>query len=445
MEIYADLVLKNGNLVTLDPQDTIASAMAIRQGRIAAVGDETEMEPWIGPDTEVVDLQGKTVLPGINDSHFHLPIAGLRCLGYSEQEYMFPERDWTYEEKEKAVTAALDYLRKLGVTSITEGELGHRGHGMRGNIADADIISILNDKKNKGELTARVNLMISYGNKHEADCIEYLEDMLPKLGFHTGFGDRFLRIAGLKLFADGAPGNGNACTREPYSDGHVCGLKILGDTEEERHRMFVEMIRYGHRMGYTLGIHCTGDRGIDAVTDGYLANLEEDDWDARDYFIHGEMMREDCLERLKGKKIGYSALFSALWLNGGPEAAVGRERGQAVFPVRSVLDAGLVVTGHTDYPFLPADWRESVEAAVTRKTRDGRVTGADQAVTITEALRMFTMNGAWQTHQEDIKGTLEAGKLADLCILKENILEVPWDRIHEVTVEGTYLEGRKIW
>ena len=445
MEVYAETVLWNGNVVQLDEAASTASALAIYGGCIAAVGTKEEVFPWIGPDTKVIDLEGKTVIPGINDSHMHLPIAGLRCLGCSPEEYLRPERDWTYEEKKEAVLAALEYLRRLGVTSITEGELGTRGCGMRGNIADQEVISILNDLHNEGQLTTRINLMISYGNKHDADSITFLEEMLPRLGFHNGFGDPFLRIAGLKLFADGSPIGGNACTYEPYLDGHSCPLKITGETEKARHDQLVDMIRYGHRYGYTIGIHCTGDKAIDAVADGFLANCAEGDWEARDYFIHGEMITKDCLERVKGKPLGYSALFSAVWLTGGPEKMLGKERGQAVFPVRSAMEAGLVVTGHTDYPYLLADWRECVEAAVTRTSRNGKVTGPDQTVSVTDALRMFTVNGAWQTHEESRKGSIEVGKYADLCVLRENILEIPAERIHSVMVTGSVVDGKIVY
>ena len=445
MEVYAETVLWNGNVVQMNESNSTVSALAICGGRIAAAGTKEEVFPWAGPDTRVIDLQGKTVIPGINDSHMHLPIAGLRCLGYSPEEYLRPAGEWTYEKKKEAVLAALDYLRRLGVTSITEGELGTRGHGMRGNIADQDVLSILNDLHNEGRLTTRINLMVSYGNKHDTDSITFLEEMLPRLGFHSGFGDPFLRIAGLKLFADGCPAGGDACTREPYLDGHRCGLKVTGKTEEERHDQLVSMIRYGHRYGYTVGIHCTGDQAIDTVADGFLANCAGGEWEARDYFIHGEMITKDCLERVKGKPLGYSALFSAVWLTGGPEEMLGKERGQAVFPARSAMEAGLTVTGHTDYPFLPADWRECVEAAVTRTSREGKVTGPDQAVSVTDALRMFTINGAWQTHEESLKGSIEVGKYADLCVLQENILEIPAEQIHNVTVVGSVVDGKIVW
>ena len=445
--IYPDSIFYNGRILLMDAAFTIAGALAVRDGRILAAGTDEEIVPLAGPETEMIDLQGFTVLPGINDVHIHLAIGGCTLLGRDAGEDLLAVPELAADEEiRRSYERMFRFLTEHGVTSVTDGELGPRYDTERRGLAGCRSISVLNDMKNAGELPVRVGIMFSAGHHRKALRMSWLEEYIPKMCFHTGFGDEWLRITGLKLFADGAPGMGNAFTRDPYPDGHRSGMITDGDTPEEQQQALIEMVRYAHRYGFRVGIHCTGDLAIDTVADAYIRAQEDIPGDTRDYIIHGDQITQECIEKISGRGIGYSAFLPAMWRLGEEQRRiVGEERCSRVYPLRSLTDAGVCCTAHTDFPFSNADWRLAVQVAVTRQSEDGAgVCAPDEALDIKEALRLFTSNAAWQTGEEDIKGTLEPGKLADMCVLGEDILTADPYRISEIPVMMTVLGGRVI-
>lgn len=208
--LTADSIFVNGKVITVDSQFSIAQAVAVYGGKIVAVGTTEEVETLAGDGTQRVDLQGRTMLPGINDSHIHLSQSGLLLgKGLNRGQVMMREEPWTPEGLREAYRTAWDTCCKLGVTSVTDGDLGTKGNGERGGACGTLSLRILNDMHNAGELPVRVNVMLSFGPDHGDDQLEHLTDILPNLGWHSGFGDRKLRIAGLKTVCRRLHGHGN--------------------------------------------------------------------------------------------------------------------------------------------------------------------------------------------------------------------------------------------
>ena len=444
--IYADAVFLNGHIVTVDKTFSIAEAVAVRDGKILAVGKNEDILPLSGPQTDRIDLQGRTMLPGINDVHIHLALGGYCLLHGGKQEAVLTiQTQCTTEEIRKAYEAMFQYLLQRGVTSVTDGELGPRYNNERGGLAGSRSIGVLNDMMNEGSLPLRVGVMFSLGrNRGEDASLEWLSDRLPNLGWHSGFGNEWLRITGLKLFADGATGMKTALNYENYPDGTNGRLKYVGQTDEARHDELVKIVCLAHRCGFRVGIHCCGDKAVDAVADAYIAAQQEIPSESRDYFIHGDLITKECIERISHYSLGYSAFIPTLWAMGNDlKRAVPEQRRKHIYPLKSLMKAGVVCTAHTDFPFSPTDWRLGMQCCVLRQAVEGtEVWGTEEAISVEDAIKLYTINAAWQTGEENIKGSIEVGKLADFCVLGEDILTMDPHRIKDVPVAMTVVDGK---
>ena len=336
----------------------------------------------------------------------------------------------TDAERRAGILNAMAELNSLGITCVTEPGLS------------ADQIRMYTDLHNQGKLTLRINCMIMGGTSLEA-----LKGILRNTGTSTGFGNEWLRIAGLKLLADGIPPSKTAFMYEDYIGGGNGKLLFDGDTDEARYDMLMSMIKYANALGFQIGIHVTGDRGIDACVDGYVAALAEHAWDARHYTIHTDYVTRDCIERMARHNIGANVQSAIKWTIGNLMTGItGEKRAAYHWPLRSLFDGGVRVTNSSDASVTYPDWRQGVESAVLRKDKaTGRVIGADQCITVEEAIRAYTVNGAWQDHQERVRGSIEPGKLADLTVIGEDILTVDPNRIHAIPILCTIVGGGTVY
>ena len=543
--LQPDLIMINGNIITADNDFTTAEAVAIKGDKIIGVGINSDIKKLTREETRIIDLQGATLLPGINDAHCHLNGFGLERpplmldLGYPTvkslsdikeairkrtaeigpdkwisgwgwdrgfmEEYKnsgrYPtryeiddvcpnnpviltefsghtclcnskaletakidkntpdpdggmiERDEsgnptgilfeaaagkvrmlmpppTEEDLRAGIINGMSELNSLGIVSVTEPGL------------DADRLRIYTDLLNKEKLTVRINAMIMGGNS-----LENLEAVLNHVGTATGFGNEWLRISGLKLLADGIPPSRTAYMYDDYIGGGHGKLLVEGKTDEERYKTLIEMIKYGSSHGFQIGIHVTGDRGIDACVDGFIAALKEHPWDARHYIIHSDFATPECLERMAEYNVGASVQSSIKWTIGNLMIdIVGEEKTAYHWPLKTMFDKGVKVANGSDASVTYPDWRQGVESAVLRKDKaTGEVIGAEQCINIEQAIRSYTINGAWQDHQDHIRGSIEAGKLADFTIIGENILSIDPDRIHSIPVLYTIVGGKIVY
>jgi len=562
--LAADLVIINGKIVTVDKEFSIAQAVAVKDGKIIAVGKNDEVKALAGKNTKVLDLKGKTVLPGINDSHIHAfaywgtrpPLAvdvgypavksisdvvkavadkvkavkpGEWIQGWGWDEGYLDEclKDlarhptkqdldsvspnnpvclndfsghviwvnskalelaevtkatptpsggeitknpatgeptgllkelpaeglvmrvippFTREQKRAVILTAMKELSSLGITSITEGALGPGGGEFQGGLLGSECISVYNDLYNEGKLSVRVNILLLFG-EYGALSFKDIQKGVSYLGLHSGFGSEWLRIAGVKLFADGIPPSKTAWMHEEYVGGGSGSLVLPGETDEERYNELINMIVHVNKHGFQLGIHATGDRAIDACVDGYIKALDEHPWDARHYIIHGDLATPECIKRMARYNIGVAVQSGIKWtISDFMDNLVGEKRSAWQWPLRTFIDNGVHISGSSDAPGCYPNWKQGIEAAVLRESKaTGKVSGPEQCITREEAIRSYTIGGAWQDHMENIKGSIEAGKLADLCILDEDILTVEPHRIKDIRTVMTIVGGKIVY
>jgi predicted amidohydrolase YtcJ len=349
-------------------------------------------------------------------------------------EMTFPIRELipppTENELKAGILHAMAELNSLGITGVTEPGL------------DPDIIRIYTDLFNQGKFSLRVNCMLRGG-----PSLNTVKDIVDHVGTATGFGNEWLRISGLKLLADGIPPSKTAWMYEDYIGGGHGQLLVEGRSDEERYDMLMSMIKYASTHGFQVGIHTTGDRAIDACVDGFIAALKERPWDARHYIIHTDYVTPQGIERMANNNIGANVQSAIKWTIGNLMVGItGEKRAAYHWPLKTLFDRGVVVTNSSDASVTYPDWRQGVESAVLRKDKaTGQVLGPEQCISVEQAIRSYTINGAWQDHQENVKGSIEAGKLADFTIIKDDILTVNPEKIHTIPVLYTIVGGKTVY
>jgi predicted amidohydrolase YtcJ len=349
----------------------------------------------------------------------------------------------TREQKKNSLLTAMKELNSLGITSITEGALGPGGTGYQGGLWDAEYIDIYNDLYNKGRLTLRVSIMMLF-TRYGAYSPEALYEGLPRLVKNSSFGSDRVRMGGIKLFADGIPLNKTAWMYDEYVGGGNSRIIFSGETDEARCQELIKIVAYSHKLGFRLGIHVTGDRAIDACIDSFIRAEQEEPKGLRHYLIHGDFVSAEAARRMAEYNIGVSAqpALADIVMNFLPHT-VGTERAARYGCLRTMLDAGVHVAGGSDAPVTYPDWKTAIQSIVLRdymlEDKSAR------HVTVEEAIRMYTVEGAWQDHMEDKKGSIEEGKLADFCVLDEDILTVEPHRIKDIRNLMTIVGGEIVY
>ncbi|MFE5329233.1 amidohydrolase [Embleya sp. NPDC056575] len=450
----ADLVLTGGRVHVFDEGDHLAQAIAVRAGRIVRVGHDHEVAPLIGPGTREIPLRGRAVLPGINDSHLHgvwlgamWPHLLMDALTAGAADAAPPAAPAlrTSADRRAAILRTRDLLAALGVTSYTEPGLGpgedDGDTGCFGSAALADYAQLAAE----GELAARVTALLLFGELDGPGSADAFTVGLREFAAPAEVPGWF-RVAGVKIFADGIPPMRSAWVCEPYPDGTHGALLIDGDSAAQRLRRLTGMIRAAHAAGHQIGVHSTGDRTSAAVVSALGAAQADDPRPARHYLIHGDLLPPATLAEMAAAGIG---------LNTQPGIAVATRpllhdtlaahTLARMCPTRDALDAGVDVCLSSDSPVLTPDWRRGVVAAVTRAGVDGSVCGVDQRLAVREALRAYTVTPARQDGAESWKGSLEPGKVADLCVLAADPLRVEVEALPQVPVELTVVDGRVVY
>jgi predicted amidohydrolase YtcJ len=240
---------------------------------------------------------------------------------------------------------------------------------------------------------------------------------------------------------------------EPYLDGTYGLLETEGDTLDKQEKSLREMIKLVHKNRLQVGIHSTGERTIHIISDQYMKCIEEDPWDARHYVIHSDFSRPEDIKKMgefgrrTGYGIGLNVQSSIKWtISDFMETVVGPEKAAYHWPLRTMLDSGIRVANSSDAPVTYPDWRPGVQAAVLRESKaTGKISGPEQRISVAEAIATYTINGAWLDHMEDIKGSIEPGKLADFCVLDDDILEVAPHKITNIRILMTVVGGRVVF
>ena len=533
---WPDIVLYDGKVVTVDADFSIVEAVAIRDGRFLASGSTDSIRELTGPDTVELDLEGRTVIPGLVDSHIHLDRVGIAL----DRIELFDARslDDVIESIQAAAETAAGDSWLLAASSwhesqLTEGRLPRveeldraapetpvfvpRGmHVAVLNSAAMERIGIDEDTPNPeggtivrdadGDITgvvletARTQLVEPHlpdRSYHDTladlergmaelnrrgvtaigipglyrDSIRALEalvtegsatlrsSVLVKVDeasdvtdaaayFAPGFGNERLRVDGLKYFLDG--GVEGAALRDPYEvvegvqedpdyHGHLT-LPPGGKAE------FEEILALAAERGYQMHTHAVGDATIEYLMEAYSRAHETSPIDdLRWAVVHAFLPPEESFETMRELDLISTVQNHPTYLGANMERWWGEERARYAIPIRDILDEGIPTGGGTDAPVVP--WRpfESLWWMVTRDTITAGVLGPEQAVSIEEALRLWTIGSAYAVNWEAEIGSIEPSKRADLTILDTDLLTCPSDDIREVSVERTMVGGETVY
>ena len=265
--------------------------------------------------------------------------------------------------------------------------------------------------------------------------------VLKGIPFHTGLGNDRIKIGAIKLSVDGGYTGSAAYTLKPYKgrpDFH--GTLFLKEEELTR------LVREAHARGWQLGVHTIGDGAIEVAVNAFARVLEESPRPNHRHYLNHMTVKPSGATLARIREIGLLVAQQPSFtysLEGPYNDNLEGELLETVNPLASLKELGIPVgLGNDNLPIGPLF---SLYAAVTRKGKSGRVYGADEAVTIEEAIRGYTRGSAYLTFDENVKGSLEPGMLADLVVLSEDILTIDPDRILEIEVEATMVGGEILW
>lgn len=324
----------------------------------------------------------------------------------------------TPEQRRERARLGMQHMSKLfaaaGLTSVHDAGAGETS------------IRAYEDARAAGELRHRAYMMIRgpYERLREA-------------GVTTGFGDEWIRVGGVKRTADGSASERTMRMSTPYVGTQDYGIATM--TQQEIH----EIVEDAHRNNWQVGIHANGDVTIDMVLNAYERVLKA--WphpDRRHRIEHCTLVNPDLLRRIKATGTIPTPFWTYVFYHGEKWSQYGEDKARWMFAHRSFLDAGIPVVGASDYgpgPFQPL---MAIQSMVTRTDYRGRAWGANQRVTVAEALRIGTRNGARASYEEATKGTIEAGKWADFVILEKDPHDVAPDTIKDIRIARTVAGGR---
>ena len=531
--MQADIVFINGEVITVDQKNKVVEAVAVIGNRISAVGSNREVKGFIGEETKVIDLQGKTLLPGLIDAHIHLILYGVNQLAVScKDEHIksiedllndmkakastIPKGEWirawgfnetVVKEKRYPTIAELDAISvehpiivsrtcshisvvnskaleiakinensenpkggiiekdKTGrftgrlietanmimteIASYTESELMKAVKIASEHFIAAGITSIheagaygpesfrlLQQAVKSKDIRVRIYAMIgSLNNSHE------FVNKMVEAGVITGTGDERFKIGPAKLFTDGSSTGPTIATRETYSS-DPDNFGILYYSEEE----IYQVLGQAHKKGYQITVHAQGDRAIEIYLNCVEKALEESPRkDHRHRIEHAGISSPDLQERMKNLELipipnpPFPYEFGDIYIQ-----HYGN-RVNHMYAVRDFIDNGIIAAGGSDAPVTDYNPLLGIHVAVNRRSQSGSEIGVAQSISVMEAIKLYTWNGAYASFEEDIKGSIEVGKLADFVVLTDSILKVNPLHIKDLQVESTIIDGEILY
>jgi predicted amidohydrolase YtcJ len=526
----ADLVLLNGKVLTVDAENSVAEAVAVRGGLIMAVGASEEVSAMVGEGTEVIDLEGRTVVPGLIDSHMHpgsygvFWVRGVRCgpdvesmeellrrieekadatppgrwiLGYTlddvklgrypsllEMDSVTPEnplyiqrrdghigvanslaleaagidRDtldpphgkidrnedgeptgvlresakdlvssmfppYTVEEYVEGLRHVFDEFISLGLTTV------------HASMTDSKEFRAIQTLRRDGDLKLRVCV-------HASGREDGMLEALIASGIQTPFGDEWIKLTEIEwVFDTSTSGRTAAYYRSYVGEPDNYGI-LLYDQED-----ITDRVARAHRAGLRVGLDGIGDRGIDRALDAIEAALKGDPReDHRHRVEHCCYVTPPIQRRLKDLRVIDASANGFLHdLGDAYKANRGEEEMRWMWPHRTLIDKGIPAPAHSDCPVCsPNPWL-GIYGLVTRKTSSGDVLYAGEGITPLEAIKAYTVDGAYAAWEEDVKGNIEPGKLADLVVLDRDPLSIPPDDLKNVKTAMTVVGGRIVY
>jgi predicted amidohydrolase YtcJ len=518
--VWADLVLTGGNVLTMCSSQPRAEAVAVKEDRIVEVGANEAIRRWIGDGTRVIDLQGRTVVPGLTDSHIHVGDFGKFLMwvdlkdadsvgemqrrireraqrisegrwiigsGWDQNRFAekrYPSR-WDldaaspdnpvilYHQCGRVCVVNSRALELAGVTKETESpsggtieadaETGEPTGILRETATDLVWKTIPEPSEEEvmegASLACRKIVEAGVTSIHwivtsptEVPVIHRLRaenrlplhvctiipaDLLDQAG-SSGSGDNEDGSLGVKVFVDGSLAARTAALREPYSDDHKSRGQLLYSQQE-----LDALVSRVHKAHLRLVMHAMGDQAIGmALTAVEKALVESPRRDHRYRLEHASVLNGKLIRRIKELGMLVSVQPKCVLSEFSVWAAVdrlGSERARWLYPLETLIKEGVRVVGGSDCPMEPLSPLQGIQAAVTRQFFP------EERITVDEALRMYTVNAAYASFEEDVKGSIEAGKLADLTVLSGDPTAVPSSKIGDINVDLTIVGGKVVY
>lgn len=332
----------------------------------------------------------------------------------------------TDEEKKNAMEQAIAEMNSYGITGI---------HVTEATISKVkEYLNVYQDLEKEGRLSARVY---------------FCPDDYPKFGMKTGFGNEKIRYGFYKMFVDGSLGPRTAALTEEYCD-MPGNYGVMTNTLEQ----VKEKMQKAYDQGLQIGIHAIGDKGIEtavtAMESCYQNDPQRKEKDIRFRLIHGMCMRPDLIERIKKLPIiidiqpGFTSNNNIWW----SEDRLGAERVKYAYAWKTLIKNGICLTGSSDTPVEHFSPMLGIYSVVCRQDRTGKPEGGwmpQERVSVYEAICMYTKNAAYASYEENIKGTIEEGKLADYVVLEKNPFEVAGLELKDIQVLETSLGGEIVY
>jgi predicted amidohydrolase YtcJ len=523
-----------GTVLTVDEARPTAEALAVADGKIVAVGSRADVDVWVGPDTEVVELDDGCVMPGLVEAHGH-PLMEAVVLS----DRMEDIRPVTIRDAD-AVVAAIraeiakrgadgaylngwDPLLQVGLPEPTLAWLNeiapdsplvivhNSGHKVFFNSAAAARCGITRDTPDPkgarfghdadgeldgtGEETGAVfpllsgaispsdypgMLLAELGRLNRAGlttCSEMAFDplfrpVLEQMHDHLTVrlrvyemstaemttdavpvnGDDLVRQVGIKIWVDGSPWIGNIDLSFPYLD--TDAVRTIGVTPGScGHANYTpeqlrEIVHAYFPKGWPMACHVQGDAGVDTILDVYQEALQR--WPRDDHRLrleHVGAITDEQLQRAHDLGVTCSIFVDQIhyWGDVIVDGLFGPDHGNRWMPCGSAVKTGMRISLHNDPPVTPEEPLRNISVAATRTAPSGRVLGPDQLLTVEQAIRAQTIDAAYQLFADDVIGSLEVGKYADLVVLAADPRAIPPEDIADLEVRATYLAGRQVY
>ena len=521
----------NGNIYTVNPAQPAAEAVFTSGDKITFVGSTADVKKMIDEKTEVIDLEGKFMMPGFIDNHTHFSDGGFYLLGIdlrnakstAEFKKLLKEYDtnnkvrwitggyWDHEAWEvknlptkemvdEAVpntpvfisrfdghmgVANSAALKLAGITKDTKSPTGgmivkNPKTGEPTGVLKDDAMNLVLDivpASTDGELETAILRALKEANEHGFTSIQ---DMTPAKEFEiykklekenrltcrmytrtpiveykklvdqklkAGSGSNFIKTGSLKAFADGSLGSSTALFFDNY------------ENEPDNKGLAMEYVTNGSlkkwaldadKNGLQLCIHAIGDSANYLMLEMFDEIVKTNPkWDRRFRIEHAQHVRFKDLDKFKELGViasaqPYHCIDDGVWA----EKRIGKERIKYTYPFKSFIEKGITVCFGSDWYVAPLNAIYGIYAAVTRCTLDDKNPGGwipEQKISIEQAIKCYTINNAYAAFEENIKGSIEPGKLADFVVLNENLLKIAPEKIRDVKVERTILGGETIY
>lgn len=331
----------------------------------------------------------------------------------------FIPSNFTRDDRREGVKLISKMMTRTGVTSVGDA------------FGTPDDLRAYQEARDTGELSFRVYCLIGY---------QFIDQMLAA-GIRTGLGDEWVRVGAMKMLCDGSISERTARLSQPYI-GRPNDYGILVADEQQLY----PVARKAHEAGWQLGTHANGDVAIDTTLRVYeRLQREIPRRDPRFRLEHCTVVNDSLVGRIRALRAIPTPFSTYVYYHGEKMKEYGAERLNNMFALRSFIDAGIRPTQASDYPPGPFEPMMALQSEVTRTDTKGNVWGPKQKITVEEAIRVGTLHGAYASYEENLKGTIEPGKLADLVVLGRDPFQVNPSQLIDIPIERTMVGGKWVW